>query len=158
MVAIHVDASYIFMEPMKKRTSGHMVETYQRIHRRMTAAGLGVKKHYLDNEASEEYKTAIRENECEVERVAPDNHRCNIAERAIQTAKDHLVSVLAGADVSFPMHLWCRLLVHAELQLNLQRMSNMAPKVCAYVQHNFMKRLFAPLGCPVQIHSKPGNR
>ena len=55
MVAIHVDASSIFMEPMKNRTSGHMVETYQRIHSRMIAAGLGIKKHYLDNEASEEY-------------------------------------------------------------------------------------------------------
>ena len=74
MVAIHVDASYIFMEPMKNRTSGHMVGTYQRIHDRMTAAGLGVKKHYLDNEASEEYKAAIRKNECEVKRVAPVNH------------------------------------------------------------------------------------
>ena len=44
MAAIHVDASYIFMEPMKNRTSGHMIETYQKIHGRMTAASLGVKK------------------------------------------------------------------------------------------------------------------
>ena len=52
MVAIHVNASYIFMEPMKNRTSGQMVETYQKIHGRMTAAGLGIKKYYLDSEAS----------------------------------------------------------------------------------------------------------
>ena len=82
----------------------------------MTDAGLGAKKHYLDNEALEEYKAAIKKNKCEVERVAPGNHICNIAERAIQTAKDHFVSVLAGANVSFPMHLWCRLLAHAEMQ------------------------------------------
>ena len=109
MVAIHVDASYIFMEPMKTRTTGHMIETYQQIFGRITAAGLGLKKHYLDIEASEEYKAAIRKNECKVERVAHGNHRCNIAERAIQTTKDHLT------DVSFPMHLWCCLLTHAEL-------------------------------------------
>ena len=59
MVAIHVDASHIFMEPMKNRTAGHRIETYQKIFVRMTAAGLGVKKHYLDNEASEEYKAVV---------------------------------------------------------------------------------------------------
>ena len=139
-----------------------MTETYQKIHGRMTAAGLGIKKHYLDNEASEDYKAATRKCGCEVERVVPGNHRCNIAERAIQTAKGHFVSVLAGVDVSFPMHIWCYLLAHAELQLNLQRMLNMAPKVCAYAivhgQHSSMKRPFAPLGCPVQMHNKPGIR
>ena len=28
MVTIYVDASFIFMEPIKNRTSGHMIETY----------------------------------------------------------------------------------------------------------------------------------
>ena len=92
-----------------------MVEIYQRIHGRMTAAGLGVKKNYLDDEASEDYKTAIRKNGCEVEQVAPGNHICNIAERAIRIATDHFVFVLVGADVSFLMHLWCCLFAHVEL-------------------------------------------
>ena len=107
MVAIHVDTSYIFVEPMKNRTSGHMIEMYQRIIERMTASGLGLKKHYLDNKASEDFKTAIEKNDCEFEKVAPGNHRCIIAERVIQTAKDHFISVLAGCDTSFPMHLCC---------------------------------------------------
>ena len=51
MVAIHVDASYILIEPMKNRTAGHMIETYQRVFGWMTTAGLGGKKHYLDNKA-----------------------------------------------------------------------------------------------------------
>ena len=67
-----------------------MIETYQKMHGRMTATDLEVKKHYLDNEASEDYKAAIRKNKCEVEIVAPGNHRCNISERAIQTVNDHL--------------------------------------------------------------------
>ena len=61
MVAIQVDTSYIFMELMKNRTSGHiMIEIYQKIFDRIAAAGLGVKKHYLDNKASDDYKAAIR--------------------------------------------------------------------------------------------------
>ena len=120
------------MEPMKNRNSGHMIKNYQKIIERMKAAGLGIKKHYLDNKVSNDFKAAIKKNDYKFEKVAPSNHRCNIAERVIQTAKDHFISVLAGCDVSFPMHLWCRLLAQAELQLNLKQMSNMAPKVCAY--------------------------
>ena len=120
-----------------------MIETYQKIVERMKAAGLGIKKHYLDNKASEDFKAAIKEDDCEPEKLAPGNHRCNIAKRAIQTTKDHFISVLAGCVISFSMHLCCQLLAQAELPLNLQRIPNMAPKVCAYAivhgQHNFMK-------------------
>ena len=40
MVAIHLDANYIFAEPMKNRTEGEMIRTYQKIINRMKAAGL----------------------------------------------------------------------------------------------------------------------
>ena len=83
MVAIHVDTSYIFMEPMKNQTSGHMIKTYQKIFEKVKAAGLGVKKHYLDSKTSDDYKAAIEKNDCEVEQVTPGNYRCNIAENAI---------------------------------------------------------------------------
>ena len=50
----------------------------------------------------------------------------------------------------------------AELQLNFQRQSNVAPKVSAYAHvhgpHNFMKHPFEPLGIPALIHDKPDNR
>ena len=55
MAAIHVDASYIFMVPMKNRTPGHIIKTYQKIIGRMKAVGLGIKNHYLDNKASEDF-------------------------------------------------------------------------------------------------------
>ena len=42
MVAIHLDANYIFNEPMKNRTEGEMIKAYQKIINRMKAAGLGL--------------------------------------------------------------------------------------------------------------------
>jgi hypothetical protein len=42
--------------------------------------------------------------------VPPDNHRMNLAERAIQTFKNHFKAVIAGVDETFPMQLWDRLL------------------------------------------------
>ena len=67
--------------------------------------------HILDNEASAAFKEAIRINS-NLQLVPPDTHRRNLAERAIQTFKNHFVAILAGVDESFPMYLWDRLLPH----------------------------------------------
>ena len=50
--------------------------------------------------------------------VAPNNHRTLPAERAIRTAKNHIISVLAACHVSFPSNRWPDLLPHIELTLN----------------------------------------
>ena len=52
MVEIHVDANYIFMEAMRNITEAQMIEAYDRIFRRIKLAGLEIKKHILDDEAS----------------------------------------------------------------------------------------------------------
>jgi hypothetical protein len=42
--------------------------------------------------------------------VAPHNHWRNLAKEAIQTFKDHFIAILCGADKSFFLNLWDRLL------------------------------------------------
>lgn len=59
MVAIHLDANYIFVEPMKNRTEGEMIRAYQKMINQMKAAGLGIKKQVLDNECSAAMKACI---------------------------------------------------------------------------------------------------
>jgi hypothetical protein len=73
MVAIHLDANYMFNEPMKNRPEEEMMAVYQRIVNRMRAAGLGLKKHILDNKASKAFKAKIKENEMEYKLVPPGN-------------------------------------------------------------------------------------
>ena len=102
MVAIHLDANYIFVEPMRNRTKDEMIRAYETIITRMRIAGLGIKKHTLDNEASDAFKKFIRLQETEFELVPPGNHRRNQAERAIQTFKAHFIAILAGVDDKFP--------------------------------------------------------
>jgi hypothetical protein len=102
MVAIHLDAIYIFAEPMKNRTEGEMIRAYQKIINRMKAAGLGIKKQVLDNECSAAMKACIKSNGMTYELVPPEQHRRNQAERAIQTFKSHFISILAGVDNKFP--------------------------------------------------------
>jgi hypothetical protein len=59
MVAIHLDANYIFVEPMRSRSKEEMIRAYEEIINRMKAAGLGLRKHTPDNEASDAFKQYI---------------------------------------------------------------------------------------------------
>ncbi len=83
MVAVHLDANYIFAEPMKNRTEGEMIRVYQKILNRMKAAGLGLRKQVLDNECSARMKACIKENGMDYKLVLPGQHRHNQAEQAI---------------------------------------------------------------------------
>ena len=56
MVAIHIDANYIFCKPMKNKTEGKMIVAYQQIINRMHTANLGLKHQRLDNKASTDFK------------------------------------------------------------------------------------------------------
>ncbi len=83
---------------MKNRTEGEMIRVYQRIINRMKAAGLGLKKHVLDNKCLEAMKACIKENNMDYELIPPGQHKRNQAEWAIQTFKAHFISILAGID------------------------------------------------------------
>ncbi len=74
MVAIHLDANYIFVEPMRSRWKEEMIRAYEKIINRMKAAGLGIRKHTLDNEASNAFKQYIRKQQIQFELVPPGNH------------------------------------------------------------------------------------
>jgi hypothetical protein len=96
------------------------------------------------------------------EKVPPDDHRRNIAEKAIQTWKDHFVAVLSGTAETFPLHLWCQLLPQMERQLNLLGNSNTIPHISTYAQlhghHDYNARTFVPLGMEALTHDKPHQR
>ena len=112
MVAIHVDESYIYLEAMRNITEAQIIEEYGRIVRMKKLVGIGIKKHILDNEESENFKETNQGRGMSYELVPPGDHRKKIAERAIQTAKNNFILVLCGAHNDFPMHPWCRLLPH----------------------------------------------
>jgi hypothetical protein len=111
MVAIHLNANYIFAEPMKNRTEGEMIRVYQKIINRMKAAGLGLKKQVvLDNKCLAVMKACIKGNDMDYELVPQEQHWKNQAEQAIQSFKAHFISFLASIDNKFPLSLLCHLL------------------------------------------------
>jgi hypothetical protein len=128
---------------------------------RMKLSALGLKHHCLDNKCLEKFKECIMKNGTMQELVPLDCHHHNIAKQATQTFKNHFVSILSEVNDRFPLSLWCHL-QPAELTFNLLQQINVAPKVCVYAhvhgQHDYMKRLFASLGCAVMAHVQPKNR
>jgi hypothetical protein len=132
MMLVEVDGNYIDAEPMKNRSAGSMIKAYLTLWKQLMETG-NVKPttHILDNKASAELKEAIKKN-CTIQLVPPDNHRRNLAERAIQTFQNYFKAIIAGVDDSFPMKLWDKLLPQIALTLNLLRQSNFAPTVSAY--------------------------
>ncbi len=159
IVAIHLDANYIFVKPMHSRSKEEMTWAYEKTINRMRLAGLGLKIYTLDNKALEAFIQCIREQQMTYKLVPPGNHQRNHAERGIQTFKAHFISILAGMENKFPLSLWCHLLKPTELTLNLLRQSKVAPKISAYAHvrrpHDYMKKTFAPLDCTIQAHVKP---
>ncbi len=160
MVLVEVDGNYIDAEPLKNKSEGSMIQAYLTLWKRLTASGtVKPTTHILDNEASAAFKAEIKKN-CTIQLVPPDNHRQNLAERAIQTFKNHnhFKSILAGVDDNFLMHLWDRLLPQTILTLNLLQQSNVAPTVSAYQYvhgpFDYNKMPFAPMGCAVQLHER----
>ncbi len=79
-----------------------MIKAYLVLWKQLTASGtVKLRTHLLDNKASEEFKAEIRKK-CLIQLVPPDNHQQNLAERVIQTFKNHFKAILAGVDDSFP--------------------------------------------------------
>eukprot|EP00804_Cyclotella_cryptica_P006226 CCRYP_020767-RA/>CCRYP_020767-RA protein AED:0.16 eAED:0.16 QI:0/0/0/1/1/1/2/0/846 len=68
----------------------------------MKACGIQPTRQVLDNEISAAYKLAITASGMTYQLVPPDDHRRNIAEKAIQTWKDHFIAVISGTDAKFP--------------------------------------------------------
>jgi hypothetical protein len=119
MVGIHLDANYIFCKLMKNKTQGEMINAYQQMVNRMKLLAFGLKHHHLDNKCLEKLKECITKNGMTHKLVPPDCHHRNIAKRAIQTFKNHFVSILGGVNNRFPLSLWCHLVQPAELTTNL---------------------------------------
>jgi hypothetical protein len=110
MISHHVDSNSTWSEAIRNQSGGKLILARARALARMQRQGLIAKHQILDNQASAEYKAAIEASGMTYELVPPDEHQRNMAEKAIQTFKDHFVGVLSGCAPSMPIHLWCQLL------------------------------------------------
>ncbi len=123
MILHHVDSNSSWLEAMQNQSGCELILARARALARMQRCGLIPKHQIFDNQASAEYKAAIKASSMTYELVPPKEHQCTMAKEAIQPFKDHFVRVLSGCAPSIPIHLWCQLLAQVERQLLLLRQS-----------------------------------
>jgi hypothetical protein len=79
-----------------------------------------------------------------------------------ELSKKNFVVGLSSVDPAFPLHLWDILLPQAEITLNLLRTSRLLPQLSTAAHFHglvdYNKTAFAPPGCNIIAHKKPGKR
>ena len=72
------------------------------MHNTPKKAGINLVLHQIDNEFSIELIEEIKSRGLKYQTAPRVNHRTIVAERGIQTLKNHFISVLYGCDPTFP--------------------------------------------------------
>jgi hypothetical protein len=103
------------------RTAPELLKAFQVMEQELVARGLKPNLMKLDNEASKLLKDYLYQEDITFKLVPPYSHRRNSAEREIRSFKDHLIAGLCSTYISFPMHLWDRILPQAVMPLNMLR-------------------------------------
>ena len=156
MVAYHYDGNCIVGRALKNRKKETLIATWKSIHDSFSKAGAAPNTYVMDNEVSQDFITTLINNKTSYQLVPPHSHRRNLAERAIQTWKNHFKAGLASVDPNFPLSEWDRLIFQANITLNLMRSSRTNPMISAYTymfgEFNFAATPLAPPGTKVVTH------
>jgi len=149
LVVYHYDSNVILVKPVKIRQAAVLREALEKLNKKLKQQGEQPVLYILDNEMSQELRTAFFKNKVAVE-------------RAIQTFKNHFLAGLASCDPNFPLAELDRLIAQAELTFNLIRPARLNPKLSAHAYlsgpFDFNKTPLAPLGTRVVVHDRPKTR
>ncbi len=159
MVIHNINSNSLWVEALKNNTGGELILGCARALECMGRAGIVPKHQVLGNQVSARYKKAIGSSDMNYELVPPDDHQSNMAEKAIQTFKDHVVGILSGCAPTFSLHLWCQLLPQVERQLLLLQQLQLHPNLSTYAHvyghHDYNKHPFVTIGMEALVHNKP---
>jgi hypothetical protein len=159
LIVFNEDANYIHYELMKSRTAEDYQQALTRAHAFFIERGMTPQYEYLDNETSTLLEAHFQMLGITPNYVTPKNHSANRAERAIRTAKNHFIAILANVDPEFPAEAWDELIPQTEITLNLLRMSRITPNISALQQvcgaYDYKSHPMAPPGIKVAILIEP---
>ena len=162
LIMYDYDSNCILAKPVKNRQAATLKDAFLDLYHRLLSSGAAPSFYILDNECSNDFKSALAKNEIAFQLAPPHQHRRNAAERAIQTFKNHFLAGLASTHPKFPVHEWDRLVNQAEMTLNLLRNCRINPKLSAYEylhgNYNFTSTPMLPPGTKILIHEKPTQR
>ena len=85
MIIHEIYGALTWVEVIKNRTEGVLIEAQRRSLKRMKQQGIMPAYQVLDNKISQTYKDEIRKLGMSYQLVPSEDHRHNVTERAIQT-------------------------------------------------------------------------
>ena len=161
-VFYHPASNYIHLEPMKNRSSTEYKATFEKGLEFYESKMQIISKFIIDNESSREIEKFFESKNLTYQYVPPKNHRSNQAERAIDTAKSHVISSLQSTDPTFDLKEWPKLLPQIEITLNWLRVSPLNAHMSAYGNmfgpYDYKKNPMVPLGTLVMFYEAKKDR
>ena len=162
LIVYDYDSNAILVEAIKSRAAAVIRDGWKKLNTILVNRGRQPELYILDNECSNELKSAMTKHKIDYQLVPPHVHCRNAVERAIQTFKHHFLSGLASVDPNYPVNEWDRLLPQTTLTLNLLRNSRVNTKLSAHAflhgNFDFNSTPLAPPGTRALVHSKPMER
>ena len=159
MVLHDCDRNEILSDTLKYRAESDILQSLTALYKHVTDRGLQSRLHMLYNECSAGMENFIHSAGNQNQLVPPGLHPALIAEREIQTFKNHFISGLSSCDPKLPLHLLCPLIQQVVLTIKLLRPDKLNPQISAEAAAlNFN---LTPLLTPrikVLIFERPGDR
>ena len=116
----------------------------------------------LDNEASQLLQEYMETEKIDYQLTPAGTYQRNMAERAIQTLKDHIIAGLCSCNPKFPLYIWDKLIPQDIITLNLLRPSHTNPQLSAYAHvhgaFDYNRTPLTPPGIKVLAHLRPEDR
>ena len=129
LVAYHYNGNLVMGKALKNRKADTITATWQATQNKFSKAGVAPNTWVMDNKTSQEFNAALLKNDVTYQIVPPHTNRRNLAERAIQTFKNHFKAGLVSIDPNFPLSERDRLIKQANIKLNLLRSAKSNPKL-----------------------------
>ncbi|KAL7528094.1 hypothetical protein ACHAWF_002434 [Thalassiosira exigua] len=129
MVLMEIDSSRILVGPIKNRTNGELTQAYEKFMGRLKRAGVQPHKHLLEELDLRQGQDAAGAHPA---RLSPT--KCSGSGHL--QFQGPLPEYTRRCRRQFPLHLWDRILLQAEITIDLLCQSNATPTILAYAHLN----------------------
>ncbi len=160
---VSVWGGYINLQPLRSMRSEHTVPAFEAAVNFYRHHGATIDTIRMDNQRSQPLIQMACSLDMKMELVTPYVKNPNRAERAIRTAKNHIISTRAGFHPHCPHMYLDKCLMQIEMTLNITRPFEFDHAISAYeglfgVKFNFKQHPIAPVGTKVLTWDAPDHR
>ena len=155
--------SYIHITPLTGLKGAQTAESLTKTLSFFREKGVVIDSLRVDNQSSPEFRAAAKSVQIISDLVSANQKEPNRAERAIQTAKHHILASRAGFHRDCSTTLLDRCLPQIEITLNTLHPYEYDPRISAYHglygrKYDFMRHPIAPIGSKVLTWDPPDKR